>query len=66
LIKIKEGKKFYAKRKSTVKPVFGIMKEIMGFHHFMPHGNQEVQSTIKESELLIYLVSKLRSPRRYD
>lgn len=34
-MKTKEGKTFYAKRKSTIEPVFGIIKEIMGFRHFM-------------------------------
>lgn len=30
-----EGKKVYAKRKSTVEPVFGIIKHVMGFKQFM-------------------------------
>jgi len=34
-MKIKQGKEFYAKRKSTVEPVIGIIKEAMGFFHFM-------------------------------
>jgi len=37
-MKTPQGKKFYAKRKSTVEPVFGIIKEIMGFRHFMLRG----------------------------
>ena len=32
------GKQFYAKRKSTVEPVFGIIKEVMGFRRFMLRG----------------------------
>lgn len=42
-IKTDEGKKFYAKRKSTVEPVFGIIKEIMGFRHFMLRGIEAVK-----------------------
>lgn len=36
------GKKFYAKRKSTVEPVFGIIKEVMGFRRFMLRGIEAV------------------------
>jgi transposase len=38
-----EGKALYAKRKSTVEPVFGIIKHIMGFRHFLLRGLQAVQ-----------------------
>ena len=31
-------KEFYAQRKSTVEPVFGIIKEVMGFRRFMLRG----------------------------
>ncbi len=37
-LKTEVGKQFYAKRKSTVEPVFGIIKEVMGFRHFMLRG----------------------------
>ncbi len=37
-LKTPEGKQFYAKRKSTVEPVFGIIKEVMGFRRFMLRG----------------------------
>jgi hypothetical protein len=37
-----EGREFYAKRKSTVEPVFGIIKEVMGFRRFMLRGLQAV------------------------
>jgi hypothetical protein len=37
-LKTKEGKTFYAKRKSTVEPVFGIIKEVMGFRRFLLRG----------------------------
>ena len=43
-MKTEEGKKFYAKRKSTVEPVFGIIKEVMGFRHFMLRGFEAVKS----------------------
>jgi hypothetical protein len=32
----------YAKRKSTVEPVYGIIKHVIGFHHFMLRGLQAV------------------------
>lgn len=41
-MKTEEGKKFYAKRKSTVEPVFGIIKEVIGFRHFMLRGLKKV------------------------
>jgi hypothetical protein len=37
-MKTDEGKAFYARRKSTVEPVFGIIKNVMGFRHFMLRG----------------------------
>lgn len=37
-LKTDEGREFYAKRKSTVEPVFGIIKEVMGFRRFMLRG----------------------------
>ena len=42
-LKTKEGKTFYAKRKSTVEPVFGIIKEVMGFRRFLLRGLEAVQ-----------------------
>jgi transposase len=41
-LKTQEGKKLYAKRKSTVEPVFGIIKNIMGFRQFMLRGLESV------------------------
>ena len=38
-----EGKALYAKRKPTVEPVFGIIKHVMGFRHFLLRGLQAVQ-----------------------
>jgi hypothetical protein len=32
------GRQLYAKRKSTVEPVFGIIKNIMGFRQFLLRG----------------------------
>ena len=37
-MKTEAGKEFYAQRKSTVEPVFGIIKEVMGFRRFMRRG----------------------------
>ncbi|MEX2368788.1 MAG: transposase, partial [Candidatus Paceibacterota bacterium] len=33
-----EGRDFYARRKSTVEPVFGIIKHVMGFRQFLLRG----------------------------
>jgi IS5 family transposase len=41
-LKTQEGKNLYAKRKSTVEPVFGIIKNIMGFRQFMLRGIENV------------------------
>ena len=37
------GREFYAQRKSTVEPVFGIIKEVMGFRRFMLRGLKAIQ-----------------------
>jgi IS5 family transposase len=37
-LKTKAGKAFYAKRKTTSEPVFGIIKEVMGFRRFLLRG----------------------------
>ncbi|MDM8561459.1 transposase [Thiotrichales bacterium HSG14] len=42
-LKTEKGKEFYGKRKSTVEPVFGIIKEILGFWHFMLRGFEAVK-----------------------
>lgn len=39
----KEGKQLYAKRKSTVEPVFGIIKQVLGFRQFLLRGLNAVQ-----------------------
>ncbi len=41
-LKTQEGKALYAKRKSTVEPVFGIIKNILGFRQFMVRGLENV------------------------
>ena len=41
-LKTEAGKKLYGKRKSTVEPVFGIIKEVMGFRRFMLRGFEAV------------------------
>ena len=43
-LKTQEGKRLYAKRKSTVEPVFGIIKHVMGFRQFMLRGAKKVKS----------------------
>ena len=37
-----EGKRIYRRRKSTVEPVFGIIKEDIGFRQFLLRGLQNV------------------------
>ena len=38
-----EGKKIYAKRKSTVEPVFGIIKQVLGFRQFLLRGFEKAK-----------------------
>jgi len=40
----KEGKALYAKRKSTVETIFGIIKQVQGFRQFLLRGLDSVQS----------------------
>jgi hypothetical protein len=42
-LQTKEGKQIYAQRKSTVEPVFGIIKHIMGFRQFMLRGFEKAK-----------------------
>ena len=42
-LQTQEGKQIYAKRKSTVEPVFGVIKHVMGFRQFMLRGFEKVQ-----------------------
>src|SRR5919109_157432 len=42
-LKTAEGKAHYARRKSTVEPVFGIIKHVIGFRHFLLRGLKAVQ-----------------------
>lgn len=39
----KEGKEIYAKRKCTVEPVFGIIKNVLGFRQFSMRGLKKAQ-----------------------
>ena len=40
----KAGKELYKLRKQTVEPVFGIIKEAMGFRRFSMRGRQKTES----------------------
>jgi transposase len=42
-LKTKSGKAVYAKRKSTIEPVFGIIKSVMGFRQFLLRGLEAVK-----------------------
>jgi len=42
-LKTKEGRQIYAKRKSTIEPVFGIIKQVMRFRQFLLRGFESVQ-----------------------
>jgi len=46
-LKTKEGREFYARRKSTVEPVFGIIKHVMGFRQFLLRGLEKVNGEWK-------------------
>jgi hypothetical protein len=37
-LQTREGKALYATRKSTVETVFGIIKQVLGFRHFLLAG----------------------------
>ncbi|MDX8395996.1 MAG: transposase, partial [Mariprofundaceae bacterium] len=39
----KKGRTLYAKRKSTVEPVFGIIKHVMGFRQFSMRGLEKTK-----------------------
>ncbi|REL32969.1 hypothetical protein DYD21_14230 [Rhodohalobacter sp. SW132] len=41
-LKTKEGREFYARRKSTVEPFFGIIKHMMGFRQFLFRGLEKI------------------------
>lgn len=41
-LKTKQGKEIYAKRKSTVEPVIGIIKSVLGFRQFLLRGLENV------------------------
>ena len=42
-LKTQAGKAVYAKRKSTIEPVFGIIKSVMGFRRFLLRGLEAVK-----------------------
>ena len=42
-LQTQEGKEIYAQRKSTVEPVFGVIKHIMGFRQFMLRGFEKAK-----------------------
>ena len=42
-LQTKEGKVIYSERKSTVEPVFGVIKHVMGFRQFMLRGFEQAK-----------------------
>lgn len=44
LLQTREGRKQYGRRKCTVEPVFGIIKQAMGFRQFLRRGLNQVRS----------------------
>ena len=42
-LQTKEGKVIYSERKSTVEPVFGVMKHVIGFRQFMLRGFEQAK-----------------------
>jgi hypothetical protein len=41
-LKTQQGRKRYGRRKCTVEPVFGIIKQVMGFRQFLLRGLEAV------------------------
>lgn len=46
-LQTKQGKAFYAKRKSTIEPVFGVLKQVLGFRQFLLRGLQRASGEWK-------------------
>jgi hypothetical protein len=67
-LKTREGKAIYAERKSTVEPVFGIIKSVMGFRQFMLRGLEAVEGEWNLVTLAWNLkrMHKMRSIRQAD
>jgi len=42
-LQTKEGKEIYAQRKSTIEPIFGVIKHVIGFRQFMLRGFEKVK-----------------------
>lgn len=42
-LQTKEGKQIYAQRKSTVEPIFGVIKHVIGFRQFMLRGFEKAK-----------------------
>lgn len=55
-LKTKSGKAIYAKRKSTIEPVFGIIKAVMGFRQFLLRG----LDTVKDEWDLVCIAFNLK------
>jgi hypothetical protein len=60
-LKTEEGKEIYGKRKETVEPVFGIIKQAMGFRQFLLRGIEKVNTEWK-LVTLAYDFKKLHRP----
>ena len=43
-LETKEGRELYALRKQTIKPIFGIIKETLGFRRFSLRGLKNVRT----------------------
>ena len=43
-LQTKEGRAIYGKRKSTIEPTFGIIKQVMGYRQFLVRGFEEVSA----------------------
>ena len=42
-LKPPEGRKLYGRRKATIEPAFGVIKQVMGFRHFLLRGLRAVK-----------------------
>ena len=56
------GKAIYAKRKSTIEPVFGIIKAVMGFRQFLLRGSELIAGEW-ELACIAYNIKRLHAIR---
>ena len=63
-LKTQNGRALYGKRKSTVEPVFGIIKAVMGFRQFLLRGVESVCGECENRRSLSTIVGQARQTPR--